>query len=64
MQHEPKNKVSDVMPPNVRTNDKMAPVWEEIRQMKEHGFSSLIADRKHIAHQAVANNLSFDRVNI
>ena len=64
MQHEPKNKVSDAMPPNVRTKDKLAPVWEAIWQMKEHGFSSPIADRKHIAHQAVANNLSFDRVNI
>ena len=52
------------MPPNVRTIDHMAPVWEAMQHIKEHGFSSLIADRKHIAHQAVANNLSFDRVNI
>ena len=31
--------------------------------MKEHGFSFLIVDRKDIADQVVANNLSFDHVN-
>ena len=64
MNHEPKIKVSDVMPPNVRTIDQMTPVWEAMQQMKEHGFSSLIGDRKDIADQDVANNLSFDRVHV
>ena len=63
MKHEPKIKVSEVTPPNVRTIDQMAPVWEAMQQMKEHGFSSLIVDRKDIADQVVANNLSFDRVD-
>ena len=62
MKLEPKIKVSEVMPPNVRTIDQMAPAWEAMQQMKEHGFSSLIVDRKDIADQVVANNLSFDRV--
>ena len=32
--------------------------------MKEHGFSALIVNRKDIADQVVADNLSFDRVNV
>ena len=55
--------MSKVLPLNVRTIDQMAPAWEAMQQMKEHGFSSLIVDRKDIADQVVANNLSFDRVN-
>ena len=39
----------------------MAPVWEAMQQMKEHGFSSLIVVIKDIADQVVANYLSFDR---
>ena len=63
MKHEPKIKMSEVMPPNMRTIDQMAPAWEALQQMKEHGFSSLVVDRKDIAHQVEANNLSFDRFN-
>ena len=64
MQHEPKNKLSDVLPLDVRTIDHMAPVWEAMRQLKNHSFSSLIVDRKHIVHQVLANNLSFDCFNV
>lgn len=56
MKHEPKIKVSEVMPPNVRTIEHMAPAWEAMQQMKEHGFSFLIVNRKDKAHQVVANN--------
>ena len=64
MKHEPKVKVSEVMPLNLRTIDQMAPVWEAMQQMREHGFSSLIVDRKDIVDQVLADNLSFDRVNV
>ena len=65
MNLETKIKISKVMPPNVRTNDQMAPVGEAMQQeMKEHGFSALIVNRKYIADQVVADNLSFDRVNV
>ena len=52
------------MPPNVRTIDHMAPVWEAMQHIKEHGLGSLIVDCKGIADQVVSNNLSFDRVNV
>ena len=32
--------------------------------MKEHDFSALIVNRKDIADQFVADNLSFDSVNV
>ena len=64
MEHEPKIKLSKVMPPNVRTIDQMAAVWEAMQQIKEYRFSSLIVDRKDIADQVVANKLSFDRINV
>ena len=64
MEHEPKIKLSKGMPPNVRTIDQMAAVWEAMQQIKEYRFSSLIVDRKDIANQVVANKLSFDRINV
>lgn len=64
MKHEPKIKLSEVMPSNLRTIDQMAPVWEVMQQMREQGLSSLIVDRKDIADQVVADNLPFDRVNV
>lgn len=76
MKQEPKIKVQEVMTREVHTIDRMASVRDAMNQMKEHGFSSLIVDRRDvddeygviaitdIADHVVATNLSFDRVNV
>jgi CBS domain-containing protein len=39
MKNVPKIKVREVMTPNVQTINRMAPVREAMKEMKEYGFS-------------------------
>ena len=76
MKQEPKIKVREVMPREVRMIDSLASVREAMNKMKEFGFSSLIVERRDtddeygviaitdISDQVVTKNLSFDRVNV